>query len=256
MRNFREAITQNILQGKTMLGTFLQLPSPEITEIFGYCGYDFVIIDTEHSVTGPETALAMARAAEASGIYTIIRTPDFTETSIKKVLDIGADAVLCPNVQTVEDVKNVINLSKYAPVGNRGACPGVRANQYGAEPGTDYFARANREVAVMVQIENKTACDSISEILKLEGMDGILLGPVDLSMSLGHPGEINHPEVVAAMDEVLRMAKEAGVAVLTFAMDIASAQSWIDKGLNMLAYHIDSMLIRETILGIRNSLKT
>lgn len=246
MKSFRD-----LLKNRTpLLGTFLQLPSPEITEIFGFCGYDFVIIDNEHSTIGPEISLAMVRAAEASGTCAIIRTPDCSETNIKKALDTGAKAVLCPGIQSVDDVKDVLRFAKYAPHGMRGACPGVRANQYG-EKGLDYYQQANEQTAVLVQIEGKDACLQIDEILQLNGLDGILLGPVDLSMSLGHPGEVTHPEVVAAMNNIFQKAKEQHIAVAAFAMDYDTAKMWLDKGIDILAYHIDSMMIRECASSIK-----
>ena len=236
-------------QKRPLIGTFLQLPSPEVAEIFGFCGFDFVIIDNEHGVIGPAATLAMARAAEASGACAVIRTPDFEETHIKKALDVGPGALLCPGVQSAEDVRRVLRFSKYAPLGTRGACPGVRANYYGAE-GASFYRRANEEVAILVQIEGAGAYREIDEILSIDGLDGILLGPVDLSMSLGHPGEVDHPEVVAAMEDIFSRAKAKGVAVATFAMDIASARMWVDRGVDFLAYHIDGMLLRESISAI------
>ncbi len=244
MKNFREKIRKSVTEGRPLLGTFLQLPSPEIAEIFGYCGYDFVIIDNEHSVNDAGLTIQMVRAAEASGAHAIVRTPDDNEAYIKKALDMGADCVLVPNVKSCDDVKRIIRYAKYAPAGMRGSCPAARANHYG-QGGLEYYRLANEKTAVMVQIEGRQACEEIDQILALEGLDGILLGPVDLSMALGHVGDVDHPEVIAMMNEILEKAKAKKVAVAAFAMDPESGKAWLAKGLNMLAYHIDSMMIRE-----------
>lgn len=244
MRDFRKKIQESVATKKALLGTFLQLPSPEIAEIYGYCGYDFVIIDNEHSVIGPEMSLRMTRAAEAAGTFAMIRTPDVSETNIKKALDTGASGVLIPGIQSAQDVRDVIRFAKYSPMGMRGSCPGVRANCYG-KGDLSYYQQANKEVAVLVQIEGRQACEEIDEILEIEGLDGVLLGPVDLSMSLGHGGDVDHPEVVEIMDRIFEKAKARKMAVAAFAMSPETGRRWIDKGLDLLAYHIDGMMIRE-----------
>lgn len=253
MKNFRKVIKEAVETKKPILGTFLQLPSPEIAEIFGYNGFDYVIIDNEHTANGPDVSVAMVRAAEASGTLAMIRTPDFLETSIKKALDTGASALLVPNVKTADDVRSIIRFAKYAPMGMRGTCPGVRANQYGTGDGVEFYQRANEYVAVLVQIETTDACDNIDEILDVEGLDAIWLGPVDLSMYMGHGGDANHPEVIAALTKVLKAAQAKGVAVAAFAMDTETSKDWIDKGLNILAYGIDGMILQDAAANIRKN---
>jgi len=169
-------------------------------------------------------------------------------TLIKKALDTGASSLMIPNINSAQMARDVVYNAKYSPLGMRGACPGVRANYYGKE-GVEYYPRANRETAIMLQVEGKQGVEEFDQILEVEGVDAINLGPVDLSMALGVPGDVNHPLVISTMKEMVKKCKARGVKVGTFCMDPVNARKWLDEGMDIIEYHIDTMLMRAAVSG-------
>lgn len=232
--------------GKKPLGAFIQLPSPEIVEIFGSAGYDFLIIDNEHTSIDVENSANLVRAAEAVDTAVIIRTADASETRIKKALDTGATGVLVPGITGVKMTKDVVYYAKYAPEGMRGSCPGVRANRFG-QGGVEFYSQANRDTCVTIQVEGKEAFEEFDQIIDVSGLDAVLLGPVDLSMALGYPGEVDHPVVINAMKSMVRKANAKGIKCGTFSMDKDNALMWLNAGMDFMAYHIDAMVIRASV---------
>lgn len=246
---------KSILKEKDCLfGSFLQLPSLEVAEIFSFGGFDFLIIDNEHSVIDPAVSQNMLRAIDATGSCAMIRVAECTETAIKKALDTGVSAVMYPGVTNARIAREVMGYAKYAPLGIRGACPGVRANRFG-EGGSDYYERANRETAVVMLLEGREALEGIDEILEVDGIDVVFLGPVDMSMSLGVPGQTEHPEVEKAIRAIAEKARRKDIAVGMLCLNMESAKRWFDLGVNVLAYGIDNMIIRETVDNIVQTLR-
>lgn len=230
---------------KRLVGSFLQLPSLEVAEIFSNAGFDFLIIDNEHSVMDVSFSQNMMRAITAAGGIPLIRPPDCEETTIKKTMDIGVPGIVLPGISGEAMLQEAMRHTKYAPAGTRGACPCVRANKYG-EGDNSYYARANRDTAVLIQVEGAGAYEEIDGILAVEGLDGILMGPVDLSMSLGVPGEISHPIVEKVLLGILEKAKKQRVATGIFCMETGAVEKWFSLGIDFVLYGIDSMFIRET----------
>ena len=240
--------------GQRLLGCFLQLPCLEVAEIYSNAGFDFLIIDNEHSVMDIPFSLNMIRAIAAVGGLSVIRTPDCEETTIKKTLDTGVDGIVLPGISSLAMMSKSMGFAKYAPLGNRGACPCVRANKYG-EGDTSFYSCANKKTAVIVQIEGKSALDELEAILAVEGLDGIIMGPVDLSMSLGVPGELNHPKVEQALQDILAISGEKKIATGIFCMDLEETKKWFARGVNFVLYGIDSMFIRQHAYDTVKTLK-
>lgn len=236
----------DVLCKKGALGAFIQLPSPEVVEIFGDSGYEFLIIDNEHTMNGWSNTQDLVRAAEAVDTCAIIRTVDEGTSHIKKALDTGAAGILVPGCNSAATARQIVYDAKYAPMGLRGSCPGVRANYYG-KGGLEYYQEANEKTMVLVQIEGAKGVEEIDEILDTKGLDGILLGPVDLSMAIGVPGDVNDPRVIQAMIDITKKANKKGVLCGTFAMDLENAKKWLDLGMDFIGYHIDTMLIRSAV---------
>lgn len=238
---------RDVLQsGRKPLGAFIQLPSPEIVEIFGGAGYDFLIIDNEHTSIDTEKSTNLVRAAEAVDIAVIIRTADASETRIKKALDTGATGILVPGITGVKMTRDVVYYAKYAPEGLRGSCPGVRANRYG-KGGVEYYSQANRDTCVTIQVEGSEAFEEFDQIISVPGLDAVLLGPVDLSMALGYPGQVDHPMVIDAMKSMVKRANAIGIKCGTFSMEKDNALMWLNAGMDFMAYHIDAMVIRTSV---------
>lgn len=241
----------NLKSGGTLLGTFLQIPSADVTEIVGRAGFDFGIIDLEHGMFGVDSAIQLIRACDVVGMTSVIRVPNVNPHSIAHALDFGASAVMVPMIQTRQDAEQVVNAAKFNPLGNRGVCPFVRSASYDSQDDTGYYKRANAETAILFQIEGDVGIANLDDILEVPYIDGILIGPYDLSQSLGIPGEINDIRVIKAFTDVIKRVKQKGIAVGNFAVTMEQAHKYIDMGVQFLAYGTDTSIMARTFKDLR-----
>lgn len=239
--------------GKRLLGMFVQSRSEEMVEIIGYAGFDFVIIDMEHGPFDVEGALRLLRAADAAGITPIVRVPENSNVAILKALDIGASAIIIPGISSKEDAEKAVKASKYGPIGVRGACPCVRANKYGGGH-KDYLRIANEETSVILLVEGKEGVKSFDEIISVPYVDAVMLGPFDLSVSLGVPGEIYNPLVRETLKGMVRKAKDKGIYIGTFCVSLDDVKEWFSLEMNYVAYSVDTLLFYETCKKARDYL--
>jgi 4-hydroxy-2-oxoheptanedioate aldolase len=206
-----EPLRQSLREGRRLLGLFSNLPAAAPVEMAGYAGFDFVLIDSEHGALSWGEVEDLVRAAEAAGVAALVRVPAAEPHIILKALDRGCAGLHVPHVDTAEEAAAVVRAAKYPPLGERGAAFTPRWARYGFAGGAQGLERANRETLLAVHVETRRAVDNVREILAVPGIDLVYLGPTDLSVSLGHPSEPNHPEVREAFDEVLRRCREAGM---------------------------------------------
>jgi 4-hydroxy-2-oxoheptanedioate aldolase len=232
-----------------MLATFCVVPSPDVVELAILGGLDAVIIDCEHGPISPETAAMMTVAAHARNGLAIVRVRRADPSLIGAALDLGADGVLIPQIGSVEEARLALSAARFAPAGTRGANPFVRASDFGAKEA--WFAEANASAAVLLMVEGSEGLAAVPSILQLPGLDCVFLGPVDLSHSLGVPGETEHPRVLAAMEEVVRQSGANGVAIGAFTHTPAGALRWFARGFRLVAVSTDSKLILDafTVTG-------
>ncbi len=236
-------IKTQLRQGQVLIGSFFRIPSPDLVEIFGEAGFDFIVIDQEHGPLGTETVSNLVRACDLVGMPALVRVPDNQPWLIQHALDVGALGILVPQVGTAAAAEQVVRSSKFAPEGARGVCRNVRAARYSARDRFKYFQESNRDTLVAVQIEGKEGVDNLASILKVPGLDMVFLGPYDLSQSLGIPGQVDHPRVTSAMEEVIAMCRRAGVVAATYADNIDVAVQWAKRGVQFLCVGIDTALI-------------
>jgi 4-hydroxy-2-oxoheptanedioate aldolase len=244
--------------GETLFGVFLGIPSPPLAEIVGWAGFDFVFVDTEHGPGGAEAALNMVRAAEAGGTEAIVRVTLAERTQILRALDSGASGVLVPQVNSGEEAERVAKAAHYPPDGVRGIAFSVRAAKYGLSKPADYLAAAKEETLVCVQVETRTALENVNDIASVSGIDVLFVGPTDLSLNLGHPGDFSHPEMIGAIERIFEAAIAADKIPAILANDVPSADKWIQKGARLLAANgvgVFSKGMAELSSGFR-SLKT
>lgn len=227
--------------GRELLGTFCVIPSAEVVELIALSGLDFVIIDMEHGPFGLESVRDALVAARARGLWAVVRVPGPDGGAIGSVLDAGADGVLVPQVTSADTARTVVAAARFAPEGERGAHPWVRASGYGTLP--DWFATANRAVAVLVMIEGAEGVAAVPEIVEVPGLDAIFLGPVDLSHSMGVPGRLDHPRVRGAMEDVAAKAAARELATAVFAAGPEDARGWWGLGVRVVACGVDSQII-------------
>jgi 2-keto-3-deoxy-L-rhamnonate aldolase RhmA len=241
-----------LLRGSRPLsGVFVGLPSPALVEMCGHAGFDFVIIDNEHGPAGIETTEHLLRAAKASGVIAVVRT---AEADILRVLDIGASAIQVPQVNSRAQAERIVAAAKYPPIGNRGAAFSTRAAGYGFFGGTDHVTMSNDGTAVIVMAETREAIDSIDDIVGVPGVDAVFFGPNDLSFSLGVPGEMQHPKVVAAIEHGVASALRAGVAPGVLATSPEDFHRWAQKGarfLPMVASALIANAFRTAVAGTK-----
>lgn len=236
------SFTQKIRQAGPLTGMIMTLPEPALPQIAARSGFDWLFIDGEHSnldYAGVETILA----ATPPDCYGIVRVPKLDEIWTKKVLDSGAEGVIFPQINTPEEAKRAVGFCNYPPDGDRSTGIG-RAHDYGFSFG-DYLGRANTDIAVIIQVEQKEGADRIKEIVDVDGIDALFIGPYDLSASLGVTGEVDHPVVLKAISDIRAAAKSKNLPVGIFAMDAKKAKAYIDEGFEYVAVGVDFLYFSE-----------
>ena len=230
---------KRLRSGEIVIGTLGSLPSSEICELLASIGYDWLFIDAEHGAFNPQQAQAMLQAAAPTPC--LIRVPSDETIWLKKALDIGAAGVIVPQVHTADQAREIISHCKYTPDGKRGIGIG-RAHKYGIDFDR-YIKYANQETAVVLQAESSEAVDNINDIVKLKGIDAILIGPYDLSASLGKPGEIDHPVVQAAINKIIKTCQNAKLAMGFFGVTPESVLPYKQKGFTLLTIGMDTAFL-------------
>ena len=199
--------------GRTPMGMFVGSSDPAMTEILGHVGYDFVILDAEHSPYGPAEFLPHVRAAEAAGIVPMVRMADHRRVDIQRFLDIGVDALVIAHVETADEAREAVAATRYPRRGGmRGMCPCTHAARYSVSGWGDYVEHTERNVLVIPIIESRRGVDNIDDIVSVDGIDFVFFGPGDYSTDIGVP--LNAPEVAAAWERTRSMAVRHGKQVM------------------------------------------
>ena len=250
----RNSIKESMLKGEKVLGTFCAIGNEISIECLGYSGLDYVIIDTEHGPGDTETALKLIRTAKYVGFTPFVRVKDSSRNSILKMLDVGAMGLIIPNVQTVEEVKDIVKYGKYFPLGERGIAPASGTDYWTkdyAKQGFDhYFEVCNSETLIIPQCETKACLDVIETVVAVEGVDGIFIGPFDLSTALGKPGKFTDPEVSGAIARILKACKTAGKFAFIYANTEEDAKKYFEMGFDAVAIGIDAIVLINVWKGI------
>jgi 2-keto-3-deoxy-L-rhamnonate aldolase RhmA len=235
---------QTLAEGYPLIGTLMTLDSPEVAEILSAAGYDWLFVDLEHSTLSPQSAMRILQAI-GSNCPAVIRSPSHDEAWIKKVLDIGSPGILFPRVNTAEEARRIISYCKYPPEGSRSVGL-ARAHNYskGFQP---YVANANKDIAVVMQIEDIKAVNNIDEILAVPGIDALFIGPYDLSGSMGKPGKVKDDDVQEQIETVRRKTLDAGLAIGIFTTNPEEVQDFIQKGFTLIAVGIDTAILMNSV---------
>ncbi len=228
--------------GENVLGTFFEIGGNNAIECLGLAGLDFLIIDSEHGPFDVESAMGYIRTAELKQITPLVRVKNHERSSILKMLDIGAKGLIIPCIYTVEEVEKIIEYGKYYPVGNRGFFFG-RAAGYGhdeiAKDVESYFSICNRETLLIPQCETVGCLENIEVIAALEGVDGIFVGPYDLSIDMGIPAQFDNPLFVEALDRIVKACKAAGKPAFIFTASAEVAKRYYEQGFTGVAVNTD-----------------
>ncbi len=245
------SLRQRLQSGERLLGTLISLGSPEVAEVLASLGFDWFFLDNEHS---PLEALELQGIIRAAGSTPcVVRVSHSAEVPIKKALDIGAAGIIAPMVNSAEQAAQVVSWAKYPPAGTRGVGIG-RAHGYGLKF-QDYVSRANDEVAVIVQCEHIDAVNNIEAIVRVPGVDAVLIGPYDLSASMGRLGQVTHPEVVAAIDRVTAACRTVNVPLGIFGLSAQAVQPYIERGYTFIVAGVDTVLLGQAAAQLLAQLK-
>ncbi|MEM1377092.1 MAG: aldolase/citrate lyase family protein [Pseudomonadota bacterium] len=225
-------LRQRLNEKKPIINAWLSIPSPYVAEGAGHQGFDSVTVDLQHGMMGFETAVAIMQAISATPAVPLVRSPSAEHEGIMHLLDAGAYGVICPMISTPDDAKALVDACRYPPLGRRSFGP-ARGKLYG---GNDYFDKANDEIMVIPMIETKPALDNIDDILRVDGIDMIYIGPNDLALDLGEgPGAENSDSATTnAIAHILDRAKAADVPTGIFCSSGSLAKQRIDQGFDLV----------------------
>ena len=236
--------------GQAQIGVWSTIPSPYISELIAGAGYDWMLLDTEHTPADVPQMLQQLQAVAAAQpapdalpTQAVVRPAWNDPVLIKRYLDIGAQTLLLPFVQNAQEAEAAVRAIRYAPHGIRGMGGSTRAANFGRT--SDYVARAADELCLLVQVETGEALEQIEAIAAVDGIDGIFIGPADLSASLGYPGQTRHPVVNRAIDDALGRIRACGKAPGILMVDEARARECLALGAQFVAVALDTLVLRD-----------
>lgn len=254
-------VKQAIQEGRPAFGIYLRVPNPTMVELAGYAGFDFVRIDTHHAFPNLETLENMIRAADAVGISPFVRTA-IDRDLILAVLDMGAHGLVIPHCKSAADARQVVEYSKYAPLGDRGMYTAGRPGAYGAVSGSEYLKWARENIIVSVQLEDKEAYDELDEIANVDGLDMLQCGRGDLGTSLGvdrgeNPMSLVYEYEARMVDAAHRAGKPASVNYYPTSEDgIRRLKEWVKKGVECISLGSDTIVIRHRFESALKDIKS
>jgi 4-hydroxy-2-oxoheptanedioate aldolase len=249
----RRSFADIVNSGKPALGTWSQIASEECIDMLGAAGLDFTIVDCEHGAFGIETAERLFRACDANGLAPVVRAPSLDPVFIGRALDAGATAIVVPGLSTAEQAAAAVAATRFAPAGTRGACPCVRAGGHYIKDWRAYVGVQAREAGIVALVETREGVHNIECIVATDGLLALMIGPFDLSVSLGHSGDYLHPENQAALDRMISAAERAKLPVIApvFNPDAAEAkrqqQRWMSRGVRLFVVGTDKILFADTV---------
>ena len=242
------AFKRALREGKQQIGLWSVMADAAASELLGACGFDWLLIDMEHAPNELPAVQAQLQALRGSSASPIVRPPWNDMVWMKRVLDLGAQTLLIPYVQTAAEAAEAVSYMRYPPAGRRGVAGGTRATQWGRV--RDYYKRAEDELCLLVQVESRQGLENLEEIAATPGVDGIFIGPADLSADMGHLGEPRHPEVQDAIEDAVRRIRQAGKAAGILARGEEPARHWLKAGCSFVAVGVDAVLLAEAADGL------
>lgn len=245
----RNAFKAALKAGQRQIGVWCSIPDPNSVELLANCGYDWLLIDTEHTPIESTAAVALLRAAEPYPVTPIVRPGWNDMVDIKRLLDGGAQSLLIPYVQNPDEARAAVAAVRYPPRGMRGVSGLSRASRFGAIK--DYNIRAETEICLLLQLETVEAISHLDEICAIDGIDGIFIGPADLAASMGHLGNASHPEVKAKIVDTIQRLTALGMPAGFLSADQEMARAAADAGALFIAVDLDTALLRRAALARR-----
>ena len=226
-----DALKEKIKRRQVFFGSSVNINDPCVTEIFAEAGFEFIWVELEHSQLDKYPVYLHILAARSRQVPVFVRMPDTNPANVKALLDMGASGIIFPLVKTRQDAETAVSACRYPPVGMRGFGP-RRAARYGFMDLNTYIEKADSNVWVLLMIEHIEAVNNLDAILSVPGIDGLVLGPCDLSSSMGLIGQVNHEEVRKKIDLVIEKARAKGIPVgVSIAYNLEAARAWLKRGI-------------------------
>lgn len=241
-------LKKRLKRGETLNGCWLNLGSSLTAEIVGLAGFDWLLIDLEHGAGGEKDVLYQLQALEHTPAAPIVRVESSERQRIHRVLDLGAEGIMCPRINSVTEAKEVVSGLRYPPEGGRGVAKMVRATGFG-QSFSDYYQDAKENILGVVQIETVEVLDHLHEIAALDGVDVLFIGPADLSMALGIFGQFDHPLFKEALKATVNAAQKAGKSTGILLFNPDDFNTYHDMGIRMIACGADATFVAD---GARN----
>ena len=234
-------VKRALAEGRQQIGLWCSLPGAYVAEAVAGSGFDWLLLDTEHSPGDPLTVMTQLQAVAPYPVSPIVRPASNDAVLIKRFLDLGAQTLLIPYVQSGDEAKSAVAAMRYAPEGIRGVSGVTRATRFGRVPG--YAKRAHEELCLLVQIETQEALDRLEQIASVDGVDGVFIGPADLAASLGHVGEPGHPKIKTIIEDAIRRIRACGKPAGILTPDTAFAARCIELGTTFTAVGVDATIL-------------
>lgn len=241
--------------GKTQYGVWLGIPDQSAAEIMAGAGFDWLLVDHEHGAFELRDVMTHLQAMAAYDVAPIVRPVDGNPALLKKLCDIGAQSFIVPMIDTAEQAARIVSAVRYPPEGTRGMGTSLaRAARWNAVPG--YVGKANDEMLVIVQAETVTAIDNLEAIVNTPGIDGVFIGPSDLSASMGYVGNVSHPDVVDAVSNALRTIRAADKYAGLLCLDESMVAQFEECGANFVGVGVDTLLLGNAARRLAASFKS
>ncbi len=249
------SLRKRLREGEFVLGSFLELPSPQTAEIMALAGLDFLVVDCEHGTMDASDVEHLIRAVQCAGASAMVRVAEIGTLTLRQPLDSGASGIQVPQLTSREEAESVVRGTTFPPLGERGIQPVVRGASYGAYPTAEYMQQVNEETLLVVQIESAAGVAALDEILQVQRIDVVFVGPFDLSVSLGLPGQVDHPQVLECAEEVIRKTLAAGKRAGIFCVTPNAVAHWRKRGVTYAVLSADTLLLRGACRDLMESVK-
>lgn len=242
------SIKDALVGGQAVIGTMLvQVREPAIIQLLAEFGLDYLFIDMEHGPYSIETAADLILTARLAGITPLVRVGDTQYSFYSRILDAGAQGIMTPRVESVEQVRRIIAYTKYPPLGQRGFSRLASHVNFSDVNVAEYVPYANQHILYIIQIESKTAVDHIEDLIQVPGVDGVIVGMDDLSLSLGVPGDTRHPLAVEMLERIVAACKKEGMPWGLHIPDTERLEAWIQRGMQLVTYSSDIWMLQQVL---------
>lgn len=249
-------VKKTLREGGIAIGTMVAtIRSPQVVPLLAAAGWDFYIADAEHNPFGWETITDFMTVSRYEDIIPMVRVADPIYHLLARTLDLGAQGLICPRVETREQVEQIIECTKYYPLGERGASVSTVHSGFRDVNPSAYLDWANQETLIVIQPETKRSIDNIEELVSVKGVDAVFIGPFDLSKTLGIAGQTKHPLVAECFEKVITACNKHGVAPGVHLMDVKHAEEWIGKGMRFVGVKSDARYLMESMTAATQELK-